>query len=181
MCVRSRFLAKLFLAAAIAIAATAARAHATEDVYHAAWRATGVHPALLRAIALTESGRDGAPWPWTLNVAGRGFYFATREDAFRAAAWLLGHGIRNFDVGLMQINWHYNGWRFASLWEALAPDANVRIAAEILRENREAAGSWARAVMWYHSRASERRGQAYLARFLRHFELEIAWHVKDTQ
>lgn len=168
-------IAALALAAFLA-AVPAARAWDPREasLFEHAWRETGVHPAVLRAVAMTESGRDGAPWPWTLNVAGRGFYFATREEAYRAARWLVERGIDRFDAGLMQINWRYNGWRFQDLWEAFDPRANVLAAAAILRENFEATSSWARAVMWYHNRVSEDRGRAYLSRFLRHFEREAA-------
>ena len=43
--------------------------------------------AIFYAVALTESGRDveaqgiRRPWPWTLNVAGQGYYFETQVIA----------------------------------------------------------------------------------------------------
>ena len=138
-------------------------------IFESAARETGVHPAVLLAVAMTESGRNGAPWPWTLNVGGRGFFFRTREEAWRAAQWLLKEGVTNFDIGMMQISWRHNGWRFENAWEALQPSRNILTAAEILRENYEATKSWTKAIMWYHNRASESRGRAYLTRFLAHF------------
>ncbi|WP_205617373.1 transglycosylase SLT domain-containing protein [Pelomicrobium methylotrophicum] len=138
-------------------------------IFESAARETGVHPAVLLAVAMTESGKKGAPWPWTLNVGGRGFFFRTREDAWRAAQWLIKEGITNFDIGMMQISWRHNGWRFQDAWEALQPSRNILVAASILRENFEATGSWAKAIMWYHNRASESRGRAYLKRFIAHF------------
>ncbi len=41
-----------------------------------------VDPKITAGIAMNESSYRGRPWPWTLNVAGRGMYFATREDAY---------------------------------------------------------------------------------------------------
>jgi len=67
-----------------------------------------IPPALFYAVALAESGRSTAPgpvqrpWPWTLNVAGRGRYFATRADAVRALNDVLGTGRRSVDIGLMR-------------------------------------------------------------------------------
>jgi hypothetical protein len=39
-----------------------------------------------------------------LNVAGRGFFFRTREDAYRAVRYLIRNGRSNFDIGLMRKN-----------------------------------------------------------------------------
>ncbi len=39
---------------------------------------TSVDPKVLASIALNESGLNGRAWPWTLNVAGRGFFFRSR-------------------------------------------------------------------------------------------------------
>lgn len=45
----------------------------------------GVPPVVLYSVALQESGTrlrgQLVPWPWTLNVAGTGYRFATRADA----------------------------------------------------------------------------------------------------
>ncbi|MFS8981603.1 hypothetical protein PO002_45990 [Cupriavidus necator] len=38
-----------------------------------------VDPRILASIAMNESAYRGRPWPWTLNVAGRGMFFATRS------------------------------------------------------------------------------------------------------
>ena len=45
---------------------------------------------MLKAVAVTESGRymksldRDVPWPWTLNVKGKGYYFDTKEAALTA-------------------------------------------------------------------------------------------------
>ena len=59
---------------------------------------------ILAGIALNESAYNGRAWPWTLNVAGRGFFFRTREDAFKAIRISIANGRCDFDVGMMQIN-----------------------------------------------------------------------------
>ncbi|MEM5440444.1 transglycosylase SLT domain-containing protein [Paraburkholderia diazotrophica] len=128
---------------------------------------TSVDPKVLAGIALNESGLNGRAWPWTLNIAGQGFFFKTREDAYRVVQSLIARGRSDFDVGLMQINWGYHARRFASPWDALAPATSIRVAEEILNENYSKTHSVAKAIAYYHS-ANPVPGQAYLARFARH-------------
>ncbi|CAG2155422.1 transglycosylase SLT domain-containing protein [Cupriavidus numazuensis] len=126
-----------------------------------------VDPKILAGIAMNESAYRGRPWPWTLNVAGRGMFFATREDAHAAIQGLLAAQRCDFDVGLMQVNWCYHRQRFASPWDALAPATNIRVAESILTENLQRSGSAMKAVAWYHS-ADPARGGPYLSRFMNH-------------
>lgn len=126
-----------------------------------------VDPKVLAGIALNESGLNGRAWPWTLNIAGQGFFFKTREDAYRVVMSLIAHGRSDFDVGIMQVNWGYHARRFASPWDALAPATNIRVAEEILNENYSKTHSVAKTIAYYHS-ANPVPGQAYLARFARH-------------
>ncbi|MBC8640715.1 transglycosylase SLT domain-containing protein [Caballeronia sp. EK] len=139
-----------------------ASAQAPFDAMH-----TSVDPKILAGIALNESAYNGRAWPWTLNVAGRGFFFRTREDAYRAVRYLISNGRSNFDIGLMQVNWGYHGKRFASAWDALAPATNIRVAEDILNENYRLTHSAVKAVAYYHS-ANPAPGREYLARFVKH-------------
>jgi len=96
-----------------------------------------IAPALFYAVALAESGRSTAPgpvrrlWPWTLNVAGRGRYFATRADAARVLNAVLGMGRRSVDIGLM--NWRYHHEKLIYPVLALDPHLNMAVAAGVLR------------------------------------------------
>lgn len=126
-----------------------------------------VDPKVLAGIALNESGFNGRAWPWTLNIAGRGFFFKTREDAYRVVMSLIAGGRSDFDVGIMQVNWGYHARRFASPWDALAPATSIRVAEAILNENYSKTHSVAKAIAYYHS-ANPVPGQAYLARFARY-------------
>ncbi|BBQ03618.1 hypothetical protein BSFA1_87460 (plasmid) [Burkholderia sp. SFA1] len=139
-----------------------ASAQAPFDVMHAS-----VDPKILAGIALNESAYNGRAWPWTLNVAGRGFFFRTREDAYRAIRYLIGNGRSDFDIGLMQVNWGYHSKRFKSAWDALAPATNIRVAEDILNENYRLTHSAVKAVAYYHS-ANPAPGREYLARFVKH-------------
>jgi hypothetical protein len=139
-----------------------ASAQAPFDAMH-----TSVDPKILAGVALNESAFNGRAWPWTLNVAGRGFYFRTRDDAYRAIGFLLADRRCDFDVGIMQINWCYHAKRFASPWDALAPATNIHVAEDILNENYRKTGSAMKAVAYYHS-ANPQPGREYLVRFEKH-------------
>ena len=130
---------------------------------------TSVDPKVLAGIALNESAYNGRAWPWTLNLAGRGFFFRTREDAYGAMRALIAAGRSDFDVGIMQINWACHRQRFASAWDALAPATNIHAAEDILNENYSRTHSIAKAIEYYHS-TNPAHGSAYLARFVRHLD-----------
>lgn len=124
-------------------------AHEVEDLHN-------IPDHLLTAIALTESGRRTpnrsiAPWPWTINVAGRGYRYATKDQAMTAARDLLNAGTTSFDVGCMQINVRYHPRAFTSLEEAFDPLSNVMYAADFISRLRSNNRSWDRAVQLYHS------------------------------
>lgn len=121
--------------------------------------------AALRGIALVESGRDHQAWPWTLNVEGEPYFFVDRASAWQAAHLLETHHIDNFDIGLMQINWHYHKRRFKSTWQALDPDINFRVASTILNEHWQETQSLPLAIAHYHSR-HPKEGLLYLQKVL---------------
>jgi transglycosylase-like protein with SLT domain len=127
-----------------------------------------VSSRLLYAIALAESGRGGRPWPWTLNVAGRSFYFPDREKAHAELVRLVRRGYRSIDVGYMQVNLAHHGARLGDTWLALDPYRNISAAADILRENFGEAGDAGRAVAHYHSRTPW-RADRYLQRVRGHY------------
>jgi len=116
---------------------------------------------LLGAIALAETGRWDADrrasfaWPWTVMAEGQGRYFANKKDAVAEVKRLLKRGVRNVDVGCMQINLYYHGGAFADIEEALDPAANVAYAGEYLRNLFAAAKSWTTAAAYYHSTTPE--------------------------
>lgn len=118
-----------------------------------------IPPHLLSAIAITESGRNRrefsqkihVPWPWTANVQGKGYYFNSKKEALSKFKSLLAENNDMFDIGCMQINWHYHRSAFSSLEEAINPYYNVKYAAEFLRSLYKRTGSWPKAVERYHS------------------------------
>lgn len=124
---------------------------------------------VLRSIALVESGRNNQAWPWTLNVGGRSYFFVDRESAWQAARILETHHIDNFDIGLMQINWHFHKHRFRSTWQALDPETNYRVAENILNEHWQETHSLPLAIAHYHSR-DPHEGLHYLQKVLAQME-----------
>ncbi len=72
------------------------------------------------------------PWPWTINVAGQGFFFPTKALAVTAVRELLASGVQSIDVGCLQVNLMFHPAAFASLEQAFDPMANARYAARFL-------------------------------------------------
>jgi hypothetical protein len=130
---------------------------------------------LLSAISSAESGRWHkklgvfVPWPWTINVEGKGYFFDTKAEAIARTAALLKQGKRSIDVGCMQVNLKHHPTAFASLEEAFSPAHNVAYAAKFLRERFARTGDWVQAAAHYHSRTPS-LGKRYLARVKERWE-----------
>jgi hypothetical protein len=135
-------------------------------------RREGIPARLLGAVALAESGRPDSrgsaivAWPWTVMAEGTGRYFETKAEAVAEVAKLRARGVRNIDVGCMQINLMYHPDAFASLDAAFDPAENVAYGATLLKSLRQSSGSWSKAVAQYHSQDDE-RGRGYMARVMR--------------
>jgi hypothetical protein len=131
--------------------------------------AEGLPAGLLPAIARIESGRrvdrTVRAWPWTLNHAGRGLYFETREEALTYLRQTVAEGPRNIDVGCMQVNHYWHGENFPSVEVMIDPETNIRYAVRFLKELYASKGSWEAAVRHYHSPDPDRG-----ARYHRAFE-----------
>ncbi len=112
---------------------------------------------LLHAIAKVESGRwneqekQFMSWPWVIHANGKGHYFSTKEQAIEAVQKLQAQGVKNIDVGLMQINLLYHPDAFETLAEAFDPKHNVDYAARYLKGLKQNHNSWQKAVAYYHS------------------------------
>ena len=120
-------------------------------------RQEGIPRQLLRAISKAESGRyhEGKQvvmaWPWTVTAEGRGRYLETKAEAIAEVETLRARGIRNIDVGCMQVNLQHHPDAFASLEDAFDPLTNVAYAASFLKTLAAEQGSWAKAAAYYHS------------------------------
>ena len=124
---------------------------------------------LLTSIALVESayrpegqGRT-VPWPWTINSPAGAFYLTSRSAAVAKVEALRKEGVRNIDVGCMQVNLMHHPEAFRSLADAFDPTTNVRYATRFLEDLNRAAGSLFHAVGRYHS-GTPNRSEAYAQR-----------------
>jgi len=160
--------------AAISAAAPAAAASgpATSALCDAAAaraaRASDVPMDVLRAITRTETGRRAggalAPWPWTVNMEGKGLWFDSRAEALAYAKAEHARGARSFDIGCFQINYRWHGDAFASIEEMFDPAANAAYAARFLSALHGEMGDWSKAAGAYHSR-TRTYARKYRARF----------------
>ena len=143
-------------------------------------RQEGVPRQLLRAISKVESGRFYKKrqvvmaWPWTVMAEGRGRYLPTKSAAIAEVEGLKARGIRNIDVGCMQVNLHYHPDAFADLNQAFDPIANVAYAASYLKSLRIQEGSWSKAVARYHS-ADPGRYKQY------RMKVHVAWRQERAK
>lgn len=138
-------------------------------------RKNNIPTHLLAAIATTESGvwhKDlgmSVPWPWTINVEGKGYHFDSKAQAIAQTQQLLRTGHESIDVGCMQVNLKHHANAFNNLDEAFEPKTNVAYAAKFLSTNYAEMGNWIKATAAYHSRTEE-RGQRYLV------DIERSWN-----
>jgi soluble lytic murein transglycosylase-like protein len=121
---------------------------------------------LLHSISLQESGRKHSnsdkklPWPWTVNVEGKGYFFNSKSEAVNFVRKEFSKGKKSIDVGCMQISMLYHGDAFNSISDAFEPKNNVEYGALFLKEKFEQYGSWKKAIANYHS-ADFERGTKY--------------------
>lgn len=165
-----RRLASVALLAAYMTATASAQPpeHACDVAAAKAERAWNVPAGVLSAVGTVESGRHSgplgaAPWPWTINAAGRGFFFDTKAEAIAAVLGLMQRGYPYIDIGCFQIDIAYHPDLFRSLEDAFDPERNAQEAARLLATERARVGDWATAVAHYHS-ATPELGGPYLER-----------------
>ena len=138
-------------------------------------KANNIPTHLLAAISTTESGRwhsglgMAVPWPWTINVEGKGYYFKNKAEAIAQTQNLIAQGRRSIDVGCMQVNLKHHSKAFANLNDAFEPRTNVAYAAKFLHDNYAELGDWIKATAAYHSR-TQVHGQRYLV------DIERSWN-----
>lgn len=134
--------------------------------YQIAAQQAGVPSEVLYAVALTESGfgiKDYLiPWPWTLNIAGKGHFFKTQDDACAALTETLKTvPAKRVDIGLGQINFGYHGNRVSAPCDLLDPYLNLSIAADILKTQYRDNEDWIMAMGRYHSPAGGEHAKRY--------------------
>lgn len=117
---------------------------------------------ILYAVALTESGiqfqKSIRPWPWTINVQGKGNYFASKKDALNAFNQF-SKTTSSIDIGLMQINWRWHREKFRDFDSAISPVNNLKTGAAILSNCHKKSNDWWEAVGHYHSPGTDKQSK----------------------
>lgn len=168
---------RLYIVTTMALLALSPRSHAIalhdlsqicEQAAEYAAQKTGVPPSVLNAISLTETGRRNSgemrPWPWTVNMEGKGVWFETEDEARAYVYKNYKRGARSFDVGCFQINYKWHGQEFASIEEMFDPNPNALYAANFLLKLYREKGNWSEAAGAYHSR-TQKYAEKYEKRF----------------
>lgn len=111
---------------------------------------------LLWSIACVESGRSNnkipiQPWPWTINVQKKGYFFKNKQDCLKAIKCLIKKGYQSIDVGCMQINLKYHPHAFSSIEDALDIQKNITYGAKFLKSLFKKYKNWHMAIAHYHS------------------------------
>ncbi|MDF1735151.1 MAG: transglycosylase SLT domain-containing protein [Minwuia sp.] len=160
----------LSLALAAPVAAkqveSSARASICRDAALAAERRHNIPSGLLAAVAVVESGRandagaDISAWPWTIHAEGKGRWHDAKSDAVASVRALKDRGVKNIDVGCMQVNLRYHPEAFEDLEGAFDPATNVEYAATFVKRLFAETRSWSRAISFYHNR-EPKRANAY--------------------
>ena len=149
-----------------------AKAHAVKIPYAFRVIAQQCHvPAkYLYAVALTETetrlkNGHSSPWTWTINYRGKSYFYQNRRSMYVAATKLVHHKHQLFDVGMMQVNWRWHKQRVGSLWQLTAPETNVRVACEIMKDGYRVSGDWIKAAGYYHSPGNKKEVRKYIHRY----------------
>ncbi len=166
------FLALAFLTAVCGRASAAKEGRVLQPIppgYHRIAREEGVPAEALYSVSLAETSRKlpqgERPWPWTLNVAGKGYRYSTRQEAYDALmSFMRRYPLKRIDVGIAQVNLGWNGGYFSSYHDALDPYTSLRVAARILKSCYDSnPGSWIQAAGCYHHPAGGKPARTYQA------------------
>lgn len=126
---------------------------------------------VMLAIARVETGRDffgqKIPWPWVVNIGGKGYWFSSESEARSFIFSKFKKGARNFDVGCFQINYKWHGSAFKSIEEMFDPKKNAMYAASFIVKLKREFGGWTEAVGAYHS-----RNRKYADNYVSKYEIE---------
>ncbi len=168
-------IARLIVSIGIFLSSSSWSEEQVPEGYRSIATESGIPSTMLYAVAMTESATQindsnlYRPWPWTLNVAGKGYFFDSRVAAWQALKKWIRQGRRSIDIGLMQVNWGYHGKKLGTPWQALDPYHNLRVGADILNNCYQNRKDWWASVGCYHSPANKQRAERYRQRVTRHW------------
>lgn len=174
----------LFAHGSVAVAAQGGDFEVCDQAAEAVSKQSNVPLSVLKAITRTETGRAKnskvLPWPWTVNMEGKGVWF---ESADAARAYVYKHykrGARSFDVGCFQLNYKWHHEAFSSIEEMFSPIPNATYAADFLTRLHAELGSWDAAVGAYHSR-TPKHATRYMKIYSEHLAAVKALEPNSSQ
>lgn len=158
-----------------------------------------VIPEIIWAVTGTESNYRGAPWPWSANLQGKSYYFKSEKALKDFINSLSSNEKENLDVGCMQLNYRYHGWKFKDVQEMTDPQRNMVLGTMYLYELylREKIHQlsikqknpkkkmlndlhiWAIAVGRYHSHR-QNHGKKYVKAVTKHLAPQPSLHTPGT-
>lgn len=126
---------------------------------------------LLLAIAIVESGRQTGktqkwPWPWTICAHKKAYFLRSEQEALEMLQSLKEKGLKNIDVGCMQINIKSHAKELQKMHSVFAIEECVSYAARLLKKLYQNRQQWEKAVAHYHTR-TQHLGNAYQQRVFR--------------
>ena len=110
----------------------------------------GIPDKLLASIAMVESRNS----PWAVYALKKSRFFPSQEAATSYIQKLKAKGVKNINIGCMQINLQSHGRQFKNLNDILPPYQNIAYAAKLIKVLYTQYGSWETAVKHYHSSSS---------------------------
>jgi hypothetical protein len=153
-------------------------AHAAE-----AERELGIPAGILASIAMVESGGDGTPNPYIMNVNGRALVAKSAGDVARRLVDKKGRVASSAYVGCMQISLRAHRAQFGSVSEIADPRENVRYAGRLLLRLHGEEGNWRSAIARYNG-APIRSAQGYVCkvwRYLNEFDSASARLIESNR
>ena len=111
---------------------------------------------ILTSISRVEAGRvmnngEQRAWPWTINHAGKGIFFDTKDEMLEYVRAHLDDSDQNIDIGCMQINHFWHGDQFMNLDEMADPFTNIVYSAIFLTDLKATHEDWDLAIRHYHN------------------------------
>ena len=158
---------------ALSVLSISALASSIPPLYIAIAQEQQVPAKVLYGLALTESQKKLTnghirPWPWTLNVKGKAYFYQSRHQACQALTQFIKH-TTIIDIGLTQQNWRYQGEHFSSPCSVLEPTVNLTHAAMLLKQGYRVHGTWLGAAGWFHRPAGGVLAEKYKSNFVNNY------------
>lgn len=122
---------------------------------------------LLLSMALVESGAEGEPSAYALNISGRTVHARNIRDAANFLRDGKGKLRKRVFAGCMQLSVDHHASAFQPVDKIVDPAANVLYAGRMLMRLRNETGSWSEAVGRYNG-GSRKQQAGYLCKVWRH-------------